>query len=124
MSDLQLHKRSHGLCAATRSLLHPHPSVASRLTTCAGQVLEQSYGYVGKNPPSGRKAGIVLHPTSLDGPFGTGDLGQACFAFVDWLANSGMRAWQVCCLIVLDCCLEHSPALPPRSIIILSVMKQ
>jgi 4-alpha-glucanotransferase len=49
---------------------------------------------VGRNPSTGRIAGIVMHPTSLDGPYGTGDLGAACFEFVDWLVTTGMQAWQ------------------------------
>ena len=52
------------------------------------------YGDVKRNPPSGRMAGIVMHPTSLDGAYGTGDLGAACYEFVDWLASAGMKAWQ------------------------------
>jgi 4-alpha-glucanotransferase len=55
-----------------------------------------------RNPPAGRMAGIVLHPTSLDGPYGTGDLGAACRDFVDWLATAGMRAWQVLPLVPPD----------------------
>jgi 4-alpha-glucanotransferase len=42
-----------------------------------------------------RRAGILLHPTSLPGPHGSGDLGPAAYHFVDWLAASGQRAWQV-----------------------------
>jgi 4-alpha-glucanotransferase len=42
-----------------------------------------------------RAAGILLHPTSLPGPYGIGDLGPAAHQFVDWLAGSGCRLWQV-----------------------------
>lgn len=42
-----------------------------------------------------RRSGVVLHPTSLPGPFGIGDLGPAAFAFVDFLAASGVGVWQV-----------------------------
>ncbi len=34
-----------------------------------------------------RSSGVLLHPTSLPGPFGIGDMGSAAFAFVDWLAR-------------------------------------
>jgi 4-alpha-glucanotransferase len=37
----------------------------------------------------------LLHPTSLPGPFGIGDLGQAAYRFVDFLAASGQSYWQV-----------------------------
>lgn len=41
-----------------------------------------------------RAAGILLHPTSLPGPYGVGDLGPAAHAWVRWLAASGCRLWQ------------------------------
>src|SRR5678810_1332612 len=47
------------------------------------------------NPVKRRVAGILLHPTSLPGPYGIGDLGPAAYRFVDWLAAEGMRIWQV-----------------------------
>ena len=42
-----------------------------------------------------RAGGILLHPTSLPGPHGIGDLGSAAHRFVDFLAESGLRLWQV-----------------------------
>ena len=42
-----------------------------------------------------RVSGILLHPTSLPGPGGIGDLGDAAFRFVDWLADAKQRRWQV-----------------------------
>jgi 4-alpha-glucanotransferase len=42
-----------------------------------------------------RKSGILLHPTSLPGPFGIGDLGPAARAFADMLHDSGQRVWQM-----------------------------
>ena len=42
-----------------------------------------------------RASGILLHPTSLPGPHGSGDLGAAAHAFVDWLAAAGQKLWQV-----------------------------
>ncbi len=42
-----------------------------------------------------RLAGIILHPTSLPGGHGVGDLGGAARGFVDFLANAGMGIWQV-----------------------------
>ncbi len=42
-----------------------------------------------------RSSGIVLHPTSLPGPFGVGDLGPAAHRWIDWLADAGQRIWQV-----------------------------
>ena len=42
-----------------------------------------------------RESGILLHPTSLPGPHGIGDLGADARSFVDFLAASGQRLWQV-----------------------------
>jgi 4-alpha-glucanotransferase len=44
---------------------------------------------------SGRASGILLHPTSLPGPHGVGDLGPAAYRFVDYLAAAGQSLWQV-----------------------------
>jgi 4-alpha-glucanotransferase len=42
-----------------------------------------------------RRSGILLHPTSLPGPFGIGDLGSAAYQFADFLAAAGQAYWQV-----------------------------
>ena len=42
-----------------------------------------------------RSSGILLHPTSLPGKFGIGDLGREAYAFIDFLVASGQRLWQV-----------------------------
>ncbi|HEY52130.1 MAG TPA: 4-alpha-glucanotransferase [Caldilineae bacterium] len=42
-----------------------------------------------------RTSGILLHPTSLPGPFGIGDLGKHAYHFVDWLHDAKQQLWQV-----------------------------
>lgn len=42
-----------------------------------------------------RRSGILLHPTSLPGDFGIGDLGRWAYRFVDFLAESGHQLWQI-----------------------------
>ena len=42
-----------------------------------------------------RRSGILLHPTSLPGRFGIGDLGDVAYRFVDFLAAAGQTYWQV-----------------------------
>lgn len=44
---------------------------------------------------SDRVAGILLHPTSLPGPWGVGDLGPTAVGFLDWAQSAGVRLWQV-----------------------------
>jgi 4-alpha-glucanotransferase len=42
-----------------------------------------------------RSSGILLHPTSLPGKYGIGDLGKHAYQFVDWLYEAGQTIWQV-----------------------------
>lgn len=42
-----------------------------------------------------RGSGILLHPTSLPGRFGIGDLGAAAYRFVDFLVDARQSLWQV-----------------------------
>src|SRR5262245_58024494 len=51
-----------------------------------------SYAY---EKTSRRASGIVLHPTSLPGPYGIGDLGPAAYAWIDALVQARQRWWQI-----------------------------
>ena len=42
-----------------------------------------------------RSSGILLHPTSLPGRFGIGDLGNTAYRWIDFLAQSDQKLWQV-----------------------------
>ena len=42
-----------------------------------------------------RSSGILMHPTSLPGPHGSGDFGGDAYHFVDWLAAAGQTLWQI-----------------------------
>lgn len=42
-----------------------------------------------------RASGILLHPTSLPGPYGIGDLGPEAYQWIDFLAESQCTLWQV-----------------------------
>jgi 4-alpha-glucanotransferase len=42
-----------------------------------------------------RSGGILLHPTSLPSPYGIGDLGPGAFRWVEWLAATGCKLWQI-----------------------------
>ncbi len=42
-----------------------------------------------------RSSGVLLHPTSLPGSDGIGDLGQSALRFVDWLHQHGQSLWQI-----------------------------
>src|SRR5438046_8421088 len=42
-----------------------------------------------------RASGILLHPTSLPGSHGIGDLGEGAYRFADFLVAAGQSLWQV-----------------------------
>ncbi|KAM0877506.1 hypothetical protein ACQ4PT_035446 [Festuca glaucescens] len=46
-----------------------------------------------------RRAGVLLHPTSLRGPHGIGDFGDEALAFLSWLRDAGCTLWQVLPLV-------------------------
>ncbi len=60
-----------------------------------------------------RRSGILLHPTSLPGPFGSGDLGQFAYHFVDWLKAGKQTLWQM--LPLVDIGVGNSPYMSPSA---------
>jgi len=42
-----------------------------------------------------RSAGILLHPTSLPGKYGIGELGSEAINFINFLRKSGQKLWQI-----------------------------
>lgn len=42
-----------------------------------------------------RSSGVLLHPTSLPGRYGIGDLGATAYRFVDWLQSADQSVWQM-----------------------------
>ncbi len=54
-----------------------------------------SPGHAGPDAPLTRAAGVLLHPTSLPGPHGVGELGPEALRWLDLLAAAGQRVWQV-----------------------------
>ena len=42
-----------------------------------------------------RRAGVLMHLTSLPSRFGNGDLGPGAYAYADWLARAGFSVWQM-----------------------------
>lgn len=63
--------------------------------------------------PLPRRSGILLHPTSLPGRHGSGDLGASSYHFVDWLAAGHQSLWQV--LPLGDIGWGNSPYMSPSA---------
>ncbi len=49
----------------------------------------------GEKIETARKAGILLHISSLPGGYGTGDMGPEAYSFARFLCHSGQKYWQV-----------------------------
>lgn len=114
----QVSLRRRGAAAPRRLLpacatVQPYPDPFPGLDP--GDDLPEDYGYPKPNPPKHRRAGVVLHPTSLPGKYGIGEIGKEAHRFVDWLAGAGMQLWQVhpCCTV---CCggASQPDCLPAR----------
>ncbi|XP_057541355.1 4-alpha-glucanotransferase, chloroplastic/amyloplastic [Amaranthus tricolor] len=84
---------SHITSVATQSISITDIDVGQDLPSDYDQYLPK------KTLEDRRRAGILLHPTSLPGPHGIGDLGQQAFRFIDWLHDSGCSLWQVLPLV-------------------------
>jgi len=54
-----------------------------------------------------RRAGVILHPTSLPGEHGQGDLGPDAYRFVDFMQECGLSIWQM-----LPVCPTHEDRSP------------
>ncbi len=68
-----------------------------------------------------RRAGVLLHPTSLPGPGPTGALGDDAWRFVDFLCDGGFTVWQTLPLGPVDAhgspyCLRSAYAGEPQLI--------
>lgn len=69
---------------------------------------KQNLACVGKISET-RASGILLHISSLPSQYGIGDLGPGSHAFVDFLAKSGQRYWQVLPLVPVSPAFGNSP---------------
>lgn len=73
------------------------PSPAEVAAVGIGEELPEGYDQMmpTAEPSRRRRAGLLLHPTSLRGPHGIGDLGDEALAFLHWLRDAGCTLWQV-----------------------------
>ncbi len=56
-----------------------------------------------------RSCGILLHISSLPGPYGIGQLGSFAYSFLDFLEDSGQQVWQFLPLGPVDATTSYSP---------------
>ena len=56
-----------------------------------------------------RSSGLILHITSLPGPFGIGDLGPEAYKFADLLVKCGFKYWQLLPLNPIEESTGYSP---------------
>lgn len=62
-----------------------------------------------------RSSGILMHLTSLPGPFGIGDMGPQAYRFADFLALSKQSFWQILPLTPVDLDHNNSPYHSPSA---------
>lgn len=74
-------------------LIFPGERLELTLNPLEGKVLLKDRW--GSNMKEERKSGVLLHPTSLPSEFGVGDMGGGAYEFVDFLAQSSQKLWQV-----------------------------
>ncbi|XP_039145292.1 4-alpha-glucanotransferase DPE1, chloroplastic/amyloplastic isoform X1 [Dioscorea cayenensis subsp. rotundata] len=75
-------------------------NVVGDLVVRTGEYLPEDYGtHFPAREEGKRRAGVLLHPSSLPGPYGIGDLGEEAIRFLDWLHSAGCSVWQVLPLV-------------------------
>ncbi len=64
-----------------------------------------------KTPPDlkERNSGVLIHLTSLPGPYGIGDMGSSSFNFIDFLVESGQKYWQILPVVPTSQVFGNSP---------------
>lgn len=76
-------------------------AIVGSISVLAGQDLPGDYGsqLTSADSCGRRRAGVLLHPTSLPGAYGIGDFGDEAIRFLDWLHSTGCSVWQVLPLV-------------------------
>ncbi|RLM84976.1 4-alpha-glucanotransferase DPE1, chloroplastic/amyloplastic [Panicum miliaceum] len=87
--------------AASAMAAVPALDPAAAAAVDVGEELPEGYDQMMPTvePARRRRAGVLLHPTSLRGPHGIGDLGDEALAFLHWLRDAGCTLWQVLPLV-------------------------
>ena len=63
----------------------------------------------------GRRSGVLLHVTSLPGPYGAGDFGTGARRFAEFLKEAGFSLWQLLPLTPVLPVFGHSPYSSPSA---------
>ncbi|MDR1651502.1 MAG: 4-alpha-glucanotransferase, partial [Synergistaceae bacterium] len=62
-----------------------------------------------------RKAGVLLHVSSLPGKYGVGDLGDFAYEFARIISDAGVSVWQMLPLVPTNGASAHSPYSSPSA---------
>ena len=63
----------------------------------------------GREGQGSRKAGILMHVSSLPGRYGSGDFGESAFRFARIISEAGFSAWQMLPLVPTSGAFSYSP---------------
>lgn len=67
-----------------------------------GAKMPANYGDDIPNWAARRRAGVIIHPTSLPGPYGIGEIGDQARKLIDWIDSAGLQVWQILPLVPPD----------------------
>lgn len=103
-----MHRRRFGCCIADVYILRMLTHSPER------QLRSQASSNGGVTPIQlPRSSGLLLHVSSLPGPYGIGDLGRDAYRFADHLDDAGQHIWQVLPLVPVG--LGYSPYSSPST---------
>ncbi len=77
--------------------IRPYPAIEGRPRA------DDIRPYLQKKESVMRKSGILMHISSLPGPYGIGSMGKAAYEFVDFLQAAGQTYWQLLPLSPTGC---------------------
>ncbi|WP_439585709.1 malto-oligosyltrehalose synthase [Dyadobacter bucti] len=99
-----------GLHAHWENLLTGHKHEYEREISPAGLFKSLPFAILkGNRVNNERRAGVLVHISSLASPFGIGDLGPEAVAFADFLDRSNQRIWQLLPLNPTEAAQGNSP---------------
>ena len=89
----------HGIaCGALTEVFHNGEMVMvhnGKLTVTIKALTGLVYQMVSESEQLPRRAGILMHPTSLPSQYGIGDFGKSAYDFVDFLVEAKQSLWQI-----------------------------
>eukprot|EP00798_Chlamydomonas_sp_ICE-L_P008636 gene8637-34084_t len=68
----------------------------------AGSPMPDNYDKDLPDTAGKRRSGVIVHPSSLPGPYGIGEIGPESKNLLDWMTNAGLTIWQILPMVPPD----------------------